>query len=441
MTQCLRDLPAPDVILGVYVNLTNNSNIVHSYKCTYSGQSAHNTVEVLIRLLQATRNNPNKKCPKKILPQFFNEDIDWKRTTRGFKEVDWTSKVQGLSVNAMFVKFLEIWLATASKLIPKRKQPHQARSRIPRHCRLPVRTRRWINKQLCQSPTDSHRKSLKTRLVEIERKLQQLYLEQPEAHDEWAVSNIKTNPKYFYLYAKSFFLNQDRCWPPPQLSKDVDINLRKMAEILSAQYASVFSQPRFTDKDLSGLFPDELQAPEENVDIPITEEEPMKAMSHVQPNSAAGPNGFPEMLLNKYTSTIAHPLFMICRDSLDSGIIPDTCKLDNITPIHKGKRRVVSKHYRPVALTSLLIKTVEKVVRRHLVNHLKVNDLFNTSQHGFLIGRSCPGQLLAQFDLVTRLKEEGKPVDVICLNFSKAFDKVDFGLTLRNLKSIGISGK
>ena len=80
-------------------------------------------------------------------------------------------------------------------------------------------------------------------------------------------------------------------------------------------------------------------------------------------------------------------------------------------------------------------------MRRHLVNHMEVNELFNPSQHGFRNGRSCLSQLLAHFDLVTRLMEEGKSVDVIYLDFSKAFDKVDIGVTLRKLKSIGISGK
>ena len=183
-----------------------------------------------------------------------------------------------------------------------------------------------------------------------------------------------------------------------------------MAEILSAQYASVFSQPKFTDKDLSGLFPDEMSSPPKIVDILFTEEELMKAMSDVQPNSAAGPDGFPAMLLKKCSSTLAHPLFMISHDSLDSGIIPDTCKTANITPIHKGKSRAIPKNYRPVALTSLLIKTFEKVVRRHLVNHMEVNELFNPSQHGFRNGRTCLSQLLAHFDLVTRLMEEGKSV-------------------------------
>ena len=66
--------------------------------------------------------------------------------------------------------------------------------------------------------------------------------------------------------------------------------------------------------------------------------------------------------------------------------------------------------------------------------------MFNDSQHGFRSSRSCLSQLLAHFDHITRLLEEGKSVDVVYLDFAKAFDKVDIGITLRKLKSLGIHG-
>ena len=66
---------------------------------------------------------------------------------------------------------------------------------------------------------------------------------------------------------------------------------------------------------------------------------------------------------------------------------------------------------------------------------------FNPSQHGFRSGRSCLSQLLAHFDQIIRILESGKSVDVIYVDFAKAFDKVDFGVTLRKLKHFGIDGK
>ena len=69
------------------------------------------------------------------------------------------------------------------------------------------------------------------------------------------------------------------------------------------------------------------------------------------------------------------------------------------------------------------------------------NNLFNNSQHGFLGGRSCLSQLLVHFDRITHELESGRGVDVIYLDFAKAFDKVDHGITLKKLASLGIGGQ
>ena len=67
------------------------------------------------------------------------------------------------------------------------------------------------------------------------------------------------------------------------------------------------------------------------------------------------------------------------------------------------------------------------------------HQMFNHSQHGFRSRRSCLSQLLAHFDHITHLLEQGKSVDVIYLGFAKAFDKVDIRLILRKLKALRLS--
>ena len=75
------------------------------------------------------------------------------------------------------------------------------------------------------------------------------------------------------------------------------------------------------------------------------------------------------------------------------------------------------------------------------MKYLNDNNLFNPTQHGFRQGRSCLSQLLSHYDSILSKLEEGKEVDVIYLDFSKAFDKVDHEILLSKLKSIGIRGK
>ena len=52
-------------------------------------------------------------------------------------------------------------------------------------------------------------------------------------------------------------------------------------------------------------------------------------------------------------------------------------------PIHKGKSRAIPKNFHPVGLSSQLVKTFEKVIRKQLVNFCDKHDLLNDSQHGF----------------------------------------------------------
>ena len=72
---------------------------------------------------------------------------------------------------------------------------------------------------------------------------------------------------------------------------------------------------------------------------------------------------------------------------------------------------------------------------------MNTNDLFNKNQHGFRSGRSCLSQLLEHLDQITDILEEGGNVDVVYLDFCKAFDKLDFKIVLKKIKSMGIDGR
>ena len=110
-----------------------------------------------------------------------------------------------------------------------------------------------------------------------------------------------------------------------------------MAEILSEQYSSVFSEPK--DIDINTLFTDHHTA---GTNKPIldrinfTDSQLAEAMSELTTNAAPGPDGFPAILLKKCSSSLAPPLATIWRKSLDTGEIPTICKSAKISPIHKG---------------------------------------------------------------------------------------------------------
>ena len=112
-----------------------------------------------------------------------------------------------------------------------------------------------------------------------------------------------------------------------------------------------------------------------------------------------------------------------------------------ITPIHKKDSKALAENYRPIALTSHIIRTFERAVKDKIVHHLESNSLLCNNQHGFRKGRSCLTQLLSHINEILNNGLEGMETDVVYLDYQKAFHKVDFEILLRKLKRYGIDGK
>ena len=111
------------------------------------------------------------------------------------------------------------------------------------------------------------------------------------------------------------------------------------------------------------------------------------------------------------------------KKSLETGVIPKNFKTGLIVPIFEAGDRHIPKNYRPVTLTSHLIKIFERVVVRKMVEHIEKNELYNQQQHGFRKGRSCLSQLIEQHAEILDAMCDGNAVDVVYLDFAKAFDK------------------
>ena len=132
---------------------------------------------------------------------------------------------------------------------------------------------------------------------------------------------------------------------------------------------------------------------------------------------------------------------MMWQESFNIGIIPPALKMQYITPIYKKGDRTKAANYRPVSITSHLIKIFERVLRSRLVAHMEKNHLLTDKQYGFRKKRSCLTQLIDHVDHILKCLNSGDEVDVIYLDYAKAFDKVDHKILLAKLKCYGITGK
>lgn len=113
----------------------------------------------------------------------------------------------------------------------------------------------------------------------------------------------------------------------------------------------------------------------------------------------------------------------------------------NVTLIFKSGQRESSCNYRPVSLTSHISKIMESILKDSIAKYLNEKNLLNSSQHGFTNGRSCLTNLLCFFESVVNYVDKKEAVDVIYLDFQKAFDRVPHQRLLLKIESIGIKGK
>ena len=85
------------------------------------------------------------------------------------------------------------------------------------------------------------------------------------------------------------------------------------------------------------------------------------------------------------SDVIAMPVYILFKNSLQTGTIPKIWKIANITAINTKGDKKFAGNYRPVSLTCIVCKLLEKIIRESIVNHMKKYNLFSDKQYGFYI--------------------------------------------------------
>ena len=165
----------------------------------------------------------------------------------------------------------------------------------------------------------------------------------------------------------------------------------------------------------------------------VTPEMLAKKIKAMKDNKSPGVDEIPPKLLMETEEQISIPLARIFNLSLKEGVVPFEWKEANIMPLFKKGSRNKSENYKPVSLTSVICKLLERLIKDHMVDFPVKHKLLNSSQHGFLKARSCLTNMLCFLEEITKWIDVGSPVDIIYLDFQKAFDKV-----LLKLKAGGI---
>ena len=163
-----------------------------------------------------------------------------------------------------------------------------------------------------------------------------------------------------------------------------------------------------------------------------------KLLLKLNPQKANGPDQVPIRVLREAAEEISPYLNIIFQQSLQSSQLPTDWLTANISPIYKKGSRSVAANYRPVSLTSVSCKLLEHIIFHHIMAHLQQHSILSKNQHGFRTGHSCETQLVTTIEDLALSLECGQQVDMLILDFSKAFDTVAHQRLLHKLEHYGI---
>ena len=250
-------------------------------------------------------------------------------------------------------------------------------------------------------------------------------------------SECRKNAKGVWKYIKS---NKKKAGIPDLKRKDGTFtqNAGDAAEALSQQYSSVF-----TEEDISNI-PDIPSKPLKSpplTSFTVTEEDVLKILKSLNPHKTPGLDGIHPKPIKELAETLVLPLTIIFKRSTTRSQLPRNWLDAVISPIYKKGQRCLPENYRPVSLLSIICKVLERIITDQIVKHIIENELSCHQQHGFTKGRSTTTNLLEALNVWSEAMMHGIPVDVLFLDYSKAFDAVPHQRLIQQVKSFGIHGE
>ena len=294
-----------------------------------------------------------------------------------------------------------------------------------------IRVRNKAHKVSQMQPSQGSKSAHKKECRKVDRLIRKAKLEE----EDKIIEEEKYNPKAFMGHVNSRKPIKSSIGPLKDNEGTLISSDAGMADLLNNQFVSVF-----TDEDVSEIPGMEIiyEGTMPLRKIIITEEIVRKKIKKLNPNKSPGPDGFHPRVIKEVEEEIAPHLGGIYILSLRQKKAVKDWKLQNIAPVFKKGCKNDPGNYRPISLTSVPGKMLESIIVDNMVDHLETNNLILESQHGFRSGRSCLTNLLDFFHDMFSIYDNSRAIDILYLDFQKAFDKVPHKRLMAKVRSLGI---
>src|SRR5215813_14910046 len=145
----------------------------------------------------------------------------------------------------------------------------------------------------------------------------------------------------------------------------------------------------------------------------------IKIIGSLKNSNAAGIDGVPSIIFKQCTKGIIRPLLYFANKSISDSVVPTQWKTAKIIPVHKGGSRNEVNNYRPISITPIACRLVEKLLRESIEQFINEKNVRSKFQHGFVKGRSTSTNLLSFYNKVTKCINSGFNYVAVYLDFKK----------------------
>ena len=253
-------------------------------------------------------------------------------------------------------------------------------------------------------------------------------------YEKGIARDVNSNPKAFwkYVHSKSHVKSgignlKDNCGN--NVTDD-----RSKADILNNFFSSVFT------KETGELPPFDVQVDNDICDVIVNVQKVRELLKSVNTSKSTGPDEIHPRFLKELADHLAYPITILFNNSLSEGSLPPIWKSANVSCIFKSGDKKSASKYRPISITPVICRLLERIIRNAVMSHCIDNNIFSDCQYGFRNRRGCTLQLLKVLDDWTKAIDNGLPVDTLYLDLQKAFDSVPHQRLILKLERLGITG-